>query len=63
MFKIIPAEKSEVTHLVCPHCKDKVPRVGLKKDSVVDGLTWTCRRCGMLWEVKTTAENKITPHN
>lgn len=63
MFKIIPAEKSEITHITCPHCKDKVPRVGLKKGSTVDGLTFTCRRCGMLWEVKTTAENKITPHN
>lgn len=59
MLKIIPAEKSEVTHLVCPHCKDRVPRVGLKKDSAVDGLTWTCRRCGMLWGVKTNSELEI----
>ena len=62
MLIIKPAEKSEITRLVCPHCKERVARVGLKKDSTVDGLTWVCRRCGMLWEAKTSNENRTTPH-
>ena len=53
MFTITPAKESEVTKLVCPHCHEKVPRIGIKKDSKLEGLTFKCRRCGLLWEVKT----------
>jgi transposase-like protein len=53
MLKIIPAEASEVTRLKCPECKEKVPYVGIKKDSQVDGLSFTCKRCKKLWAVKT----------
>lgn len=52
-FKIVPAEKSEVTKILCPHCKDRLPRVALKKGSKCSGVTFTCRRCGMLWEIKS----------
>ena len=53
MFTITPAKESEVTNLVCPHCHEKVPRVGIKKGSKLEGLTFRCKRCGQLWEVKT----------
>ncbi len=53
MLNITKAKESEVTKLVCPHCHEKVPRVGIKKDSKIEGLTFKCRKCGFLWEVKT----------
>ena len=53
MLEIIPASVSEVTKLVCPHCGEKVSRVGLLKESRVEGLTFKCKKCGMLWEVKS----------
>lgn len=53
MLKITPTEASEVTRLKCPECEEKVPRVGIKKGSLVDGLTFKCKRCGKLWSVKT----------
>ena len=31
MLSVTPAEKSEITHIVCPYCKEKVARVGLDK--------------------------------
>lgn len=51
MFKIIPAEVTAITKLSCPHCGERVPRVGLKRGSSVSGLTFRCRRCGRFWEV------------
>ncbi len=53
MFNIVEAEEKEVTKLVCPRCKEKLPRVGVEKDSKIKGLTFKCRRCGRLWKVDT----------
>ena len=53
MLIIIPAEACKVTRLKCPECKEKLPLVGIKKDSQIDGLSFTCKRCGRLWETKT----------
>lgn len=54
MLSITPAaENTEITHIVCPHCKEKLPRVGLQKSSKIDGFTFKCRKCGKLWSVKT----------
>ena len=53
MLSITPAVKSDITHIVCPHCKDKLARVGLEKDSKINGLTYKSRKCGKLWTVKT----------
>lgn len=53
MLKIEPIEQSEITRLVCPACKEKVPRVGLLKRSKIIGLSFKCRKCGRIWEAKT----------
>ena len=53
MLTITSAQESEVTRLVCPNCHEKVARIGIKKGSKLHGLTFKCRRCGLLWEVKT----------
>lgn len=53
MLSITPAEKTDITRIVCPACGEKVARVGLLKNSRVDGLTFKCRRCGKLWVIKT----------
>lgn len=53
MFTITPTVESEITRIVCPHCNEKVPRVGLTKGSKIQGLTFKCRKCGRLWTVKT----------
>lgn len=50
---ITPAEKAEVTKIVCPECSERVKSVGLLKSSRIDGLTFRCKRCGKLWIVKT----------
>lgn len=53
MFLITPTVESEITKIVCPHCKEKVPRIGIEKGSKISGLTFKCRKCGKLWTVKT----------
>ena len=53
MIEIFPVEPSEVSRIVCPKCGTKLPQVGLKKDSKVDGLTFRCGKCGALQGVKT----------
>ena len=56
MFTIVPAEPAghdELKKLVCPACREKVPRVGISKDSKIQGLSFECRRCGKLWAIKT----------
>lgn len=53
MLCITPAEKTEITHIVCPYCREKLSRVGLRKNSKIVGLTFKCRKCGRLWNVKT----------
>lgn len=53
MLKITPTVESDVTKIVCPHCHEKVPRIGIPKGSKISCLTFKCRKCGNLWEVKT----------
>lgn len=53
MLKIIPADVTDITKVVCPGCRERLPRVGIKKGSNVRGLTFRCRKCGKLWEVQT----------
>lgn len=53
MLTIIPVEECEITKLICPHCNTRVPRIGLLKDSKIDGLTFKCKRCENTFEVKT----------
>ena len=53
MLKMTPTQASEVTKLSCPRCNEKVPRVGLRKGSKIEGLAFKCKRCGGFWEVKT----------
>lgn len=53
MLKIVPTEKTEVTKIVCPACKEKLARVAVRKGSRIEGLTFKCRRCSSLWEVNT----------
>jgi hypothetical protein len=55
MIKITPIERShtsEITRIVCP-CGAKVRRVGLRKGSKVEGLTFCCDKCGKVFEVTT----------
>lgn len=53
MITMTPAPKSDVTRLYCPECKEKVRGMGLIKDSIVTGLSITCRNCKRMWLVKT----------
>ncbi len=53
MLVITPTEKKDITHISCPHCGEKLPRIGLTKNSQVKGLTFRCRRCQKLWEIQT----------
>ncbi|MCD8309483.1 MAG: phage terminase large subunit family protein [Clostridia bacterium] len=53
MLAITPIKETNVTHIACPHCGERLPRIGLLKDSKIEGLTFKCRKCGMLWSVKT----------
>ena len=53
MLKIVPTDVSDITKVVCPHCRERVPRIGIKKNSRIDGLTFRCRKCGKLWEIIT----------
>ncbi len=52
-ISITPAEKAEITKIVCPHCNERVNGVGLLRDSRIEGLTFRCKRCGEFWHVKT----------
>lgn len=54
MFEIAPAAEAEITKIVCPHCHERLPRVGLLKNSNVKGLTFKCGRCARLWEVRAS---------
>ncbi len=54
MLKIKPiGVVQQITKIVCPKCNEKVPRVGLLKESRIEGLTFRCKKCGLLWELKT----------
>jgi transposase-like protein len=52
-LKIYPIEAQDVTPLVCPACREKVRKVGLLKESQVNGLSFKCHKCSRLWGVKT----------
>lgn len=53
MLKIKETEVENVTRICCPKCKEVLPRVGLRKESRIEGMTFKCRRCGKFYEVKT----------
>lgn len=53
MIKITPAPSAANTKIICPACNEKIPRIGLLPGSKIEGLTFKCKRCGALWEVKT----------
>ncbi|MBQ7363752.1 MAG: hypothetical protein IJW48_04810 [Clostridia bacterium] len=53
MLKITKIAPGEVTKIVCPECKEPLHRVGLLKNSKIDGLSFKCKRCGGMWKVKT----------
>ncbi len=53
MIEIIPTEDSAVKRIACPQCVEKLPRVGLKRDSHIEGLTFRCGKCGTMHEVKS----------
>lgn len=50
---IAPAEKADVTRLVCPDCREKVRGVGLLPNSRIVGLVFRCRGCGAYKSVIT----------
>ena len=50
---ISPAEKTEVSKIVCPSCGERVKNVGLLKTSRVEGLVFRCSRCGAYHKVTT----------
>lgn len=52
-ISIVPAEKAEITKIVCPDCNERVNSVGLLKTSKIEGLTFRCKRCGKIWKVTT----------
>lgn len=52
MLTIDPIAPTEVTKVNCPACGERVPRVGLLKDSRVDGVTFKCKRCGRIWVIR-----------
>jgi predicted RNA-binding Zn-ribbon protein involved in translation (DUF1610 family) len=53
MLHITPAPGAQVTKIMCPTCNEKIPRIGLLPGSKIEGMTFKCKRCGALWEVKT----------
>lgn len=54
MIAIVPAAESvEITKIICPECRKRVPLVGLQNRSKVEGLVFKCVRCKSLWLVKT----------
>ena len=56
-IQIVSTSKQEVTKIACPNCGERVKQIGLRKDSVIDGLSFKCKKCGLFWEVKTTNES------
>lgn len=53
MLEIVPTDATAVRRIACATCHEKLPRVGLKKDSRIEGLTFRCGKCGTFNEVKT----------
>ena len=50
---ITPAEKQDVTKIVCPHCGLRLRDVALAKGSKTDGLLFVCSRCKNRWNLKS----------
>jgi hypothetical protein len=50
---ITPAEKQDVTKIVCPCCGIRLKDVALAKESKIDGLLFSCSRCKQRWKVKS----------
>ena len=54
MLIFTPVEAMRVTRISCPACNTCVPNVGLMKDSEIKGLSFTCKKCKLRWELRTT---------
>ena len=52
-INITPAEKRDITKIVCPGCGERLRSVGLLRGSKIEGLTFKCKRCEKLWNVKS----------
>ena len=50
---IPPTTKGDMTKIACPCCGERVRGVALLKGSVVQGLTFTCKRCRSTNSVET----------
>lgn len=61
MLMIDPIDPAEVTKINCPACGERLPRVGLLKGSHVNGVTFKCKRCGRIWEIKAEPEMDKSP--
>lgn len=55
-ISIFATEKADVTKLACRTCGEKIRGVGLLPNSNISGLSFKCRRCGALWEVKASPD-------
>lgn len=55
MYRVEKTEVAKVTKIQCPDCKERVPMVGLLKDSVIEGLTFRCARCRQYWKVSANS--------
>lgn len=53
MLTVTKTEPTEVRRIPCSTCGEKLPKVGLTKDSRVSGLTFRCGKCGTFNKVKT----------
>ena len=49
---VIETIEKPVKRITCPSCHEKIKGVGLIPGSHINGLTFKCRRCGKLWEIK-----------
>lgn len=55
--EITLTDKTEVTKLACPACKERVKQIGLQKDSIIKGLSFKCKKCGLFWVVESKKDN------
>ena len=60
-FEIIPAVAGKVFRLGCPTCGERVKGVGLRAEASPVGLSFKCKRCGRLWEIKQKSEGALRP--
>lgn len=52
MIEIKPTARSDVTAVKCPNCGNRLPNVGLFKDSFISGLTFRCPKCKNFFSVR-----------